>query len=92
MAIIDLPPKLHNVQQLVCAICHVKLLLSKATAGLFDASNHQAFACISHFLEVELLIVGWADFTARERRRYEQQKQKASTLIYERWDNAWLDS
>lgn len=92
MAIVYFPPELQYVQQLICSICHVKLLLPKATAGLFDANNHQAFACVSHFSEVELLISGWADFTVQERRKYNQQKQTSSSLIYEGWNNARLDS
>lgn len=84
MAIVNLQPKSQYAQQLICSICRVKLLLPKATAGLFDADNNQAFACISHFSEVELLIVGWADFIINERRK---AKRKTDAGV----GNAWLN-
>ena len=40
---------------LTCAICSVKLTLDKATAGFLDCNGHQAFACVSHFSEVDNL-------------------------------------
>ncbi len=75
MSIVHLPENLQLAAQLYCSICHVRLHLPKATVGLFDANNIQAFACVSHFMEVELLICGWADFVVAERRKYKQQGQ-----------------
>lgn len=87
MAIVELPLELRT-EKSTCAICQVKLLWPKATAGMFDANNRQAFACVSHFMEVDLLLRGWADFIARERRKYNQQKQAASIEVYEGWQDA----
>lgn len=89
MSIVYVPKELQLTEPLICAICHVKLLFSKATAGLFNADNQQAFACISHFSEVELLLIGWADFMASERTKYERGKREAETLGV---GNAWLNS
>jgi hypothetical protein len=90
MGIVYLPPEL-EVSSRACSICRVKLTLDKATAGLFDADNHQALACVSHFSEVELLIVGWANFIAFERMRYLQHKQQPGNLIYEGGSNVWFN-
>jgi hypothetical protein len=84
MSIVQCPEELQISEPLNCAICRVKLLLTKATAGLHDADNHQAFACVSHFSEVELLIVGWADFIIRERHK---AKRKSDVGV----GNAWLN-
>ena len=89
MSIVYLPKELQRAFPLTCAICRVRLLLDKATAGLFDADNHQAFACVSHFSEVELLIVGWADFVASERAKREHRRQEDNALGV---SNAWLDT
>jgi hypothetical protein len=86
---VTIPKETQTNNPLACSICRVQLLVSKATAGLFDAANQQAFACVSHFSEVELLIVGWADFMATERERYQCQKQQAESLGV---SNAWLDT
>ena len=67
MAITKLPTDLHIDQPLTCAICGVSLTLDKATAGMLDGQCRQTFACVSHFSEVEKLILGWVDFTANER-------------------------
>jgi hypothetical protein len=85
MAITQIPKEISVKDRLACSICRVSLLLNKATAGLFDANNRQAFACVSHFSEVELLIIGWADFMADERRKYQRQKALGVS-------NAWLDT
>lgn len=82
MAIIELPTELQIGWPLVCAICRVPLSLDKATAGFVDADNRQAFACVSHFSEIALLLLGWANFIACERRRYLQHDQKQSDLLY----------
>jgi hypothetical protein len=79
MAILKIPTKLSTITPLFCSICRVKLHLDKATAGMLAADNRQAWACVSHFSEVELLIVGWADFMAHER-----AKQKVG-------NSAWLN-
>jgi hypothetical protein len=89
MAIVQIPKEIPVKYHLACSICYVSLLLDKATAGLFDANNRQAFACVSHFSEVELLIVGWADFMADEREKYQRQKREAEALGV---SNAWLDT
>ena len=89
MAITKIPKELQRDKPLVCSICRVNLLLSKATAGPFNSENCQCFACVSHFSEVELLITGWADFMATERFRYECQKRKAEAMGA---GNAWLNS
>lgn len=67
MAITKVPPDFELAEPLICAICSVKLTLDKATAGMLDSDRRQTFACVSHFSEVEKLIMGWADFTAKER-------------------------
>jgi hypothetical protein len=92
MAITKLPPGFKLADLFTCAICSVSLTLDKATAGLFDGHGHQAFACVSHFSEVEKLILGWADFTANERRKYLSQGQEPDNLIYGGGRNAWLDT
>ncbi len=92
MSIAHFPADLQCVTPMTCSICRARLYLSTATVGLYDAENRQAFACISHFSEVELLIGGWADFIARERIRYRQQNQRSNTLMDEEGRNAWLNS
>lgn len=82
MAIVNLPPDLVSTSTLTCAICSVKLTLDKATAGLLDCNGHQAFACVSHFSEVEKLINGWADFLAKERFKYLRKGQSPEDLLY----------
>lgn len=89
MSIVYVPKELQLTEPLTCSICRVSLGLSKATAGLFDVDDKQAFACISHFSEVELLIVGWADFIAAQRSEYRQRRYEAETLGA---GNAWLNS
>jgi hypothetical protein len=89
MSIVHFPKELQLNEPLACAICRVKLLLDKATAGLFDAESRQRLACVSHFSEVELLIVGWADFMATERAKYERNKREADALGV---SNVWLDT
>lgn len=81
MAVIHLPSELQT-KDLCCAICRVKLSLSRATAGLYDANNQQTFACISHLFEVEKLINGWADFMAQERIKRLRQGQEPVNLLY----------
>lgn len=88
MCIVQLPRDLNVNNLKSCAICRVKLRLDTATAGLFDADDHQAFACVSHFSEVELLIVGWADFMAAERCKHERHRREAEALGA---GNAWLN-
>jgi len=95
MAIVKLPADYPLDNPLHCSICQVELLLSKATAGFCDANNKQAFACVSHFSEVDLLIRGWADFIGRERYRYVRQGQEPKELTYmdEGVDvDVWLNS
>jgi hypothetical protein len=92
MAIVRMPSEQH-FKGVTCAVCHVALAPDKATAGLFDADNRQVFACISHFSEVEKLILGWADFLAAERRRCFEKGEEPAFLIYGGGvRNAWLDS
>lgn len=93
MAIIKLPPDFELASPLKCAICGVDLALKNATAGLFDAQGNQAFACVSHYSEVEKLITGWADFMARERRKYLEHIQASDNIIFgEGGCNAWFDT
>lgn len=92
MAIIELPTELQIGWPLVCAICRVQLSLDKATAGLVNADDYQAFACVSHFSETELLILGWADFITYERKRYLQRGQKQNDLLYGGMGDASLNS
>ena len=92
MAITRLPSDFMLANPLTCAICSVSLALDKATAGLYDGHGHQVFACVSHFSEVEKLILGWADFTADERRKYLHQGQEPDDLIYGGGRNAWLNT
>jgi hypothetical protein len=92
MAIVDLPTGLKVVLPLTCSVCGVTLTLDKATAGLVDADGRQAFACVSHFLEVELLVRGWAVFVTDERKRYlDQGKEPKDLLYYQGANDAWLD-
>lgn len=89
MAIIELPNNQKIDDTLMCSICRVKLLLSKATAGLLNAENRQAFACVSHLSEVDLLIRGWADFMVAERSKHYRRKREADVLGV---SNVWLDT
>jgi hypothetical protein len=92
MAVVHMPSE-RPFEETTCAVCHVALVPEKATAGLFDANNRQVFACISHFSEVEKLILGWADFLASERRRCFEQGEEPAFLIYGGGtQNAWFDS
>lgn len=68
---------------LTCAVCGVDLALDKATAGLYDCNNRQAFACVSHFMEVEKLILGWADFITTELEKYKTLGDKPAQMLYE---------
>jgi hypothetical protein len=81
MAIVSVPPA-PVPQPKACAICGVPLTPPKATAGMLDASGKQTYACVSHFMELEKLILGWADFTAQERQKYLRQGQEPTDLIY----------
>lgn len=81
MAITRLPTDI-TTKVLVCAICASDLSLDRATVGLFDADNQQAFACVSHLYEVEKLIIGWVDFLIRERYHHLQQSQEPVNLIF----------
>lgn len=81
MAIVSAPPA-PAPQPRACAICNVPLDSDKATAGLLDSGGQQTFACVSHFMELEELISGWADFTANERQKYLQRGQEPTDLIY----------
>lgn len=65
MALVNIPPFMP--QPKACAICGVSLAPDKATAGRLDGRGDQAYACVSHFMEVEKLITGWADFAAQEK-------------------------
>lgn len=67
MGIVSLPPELDTGEPLDCAICAVRLALTGATAGQHNGRGCQLFACVSHFMEPELLILGWADVVIRER-------------------------
>jgi hypothetical protein len=80
MAITKLPSFITSPQ--TCAICGVPLILKNATAGLLDCRGRQAFACVSHLSEVEKLIIGWADFTAFQRRRFMDLGREPNNLIY----------
>lgn len=80
---VKIPPELNLIVQ-TCAICDVNLPFARATAGHYDATNQQAFACVSHLSEVELLVVGWADFMAAERDKYMREAQEGLT-------SAWLN-
>jgi hypothetical protein len=93
MSIVYLPQMLQQEEPQTCSICQVSLLLSKATAGFSAADNRQAFACVSHFSEVDLLIRGWADFLRRERHRYLGQGKEPNDLTYgEARIDVWRDS
>lgn len=81
MAITKLPPDLKLSDTLTCAICGVKLDLDKATAGMCDSNRQQAFACVSHFSEVEKLITGWADFAAKEKYKSLHHGQEPDELL-----------
>jgi hypothetical protein len=82
MAIAKLPPDFQLPEPFICVLCGVKLSLAKATAGLLNAHGSQAFACVSHFSELALLIRGWAFFMANERIAYLQQGEESTNLIY----------
>lgn len=69
MGIVDLPPELDTGDPLDCAICSVRLALTSATAGQHNSRGCQLFACVSHFMEPELLILGWAEVVIQERDR-----------------------
>lgn len=92
MAITKLPSRIKATMLPTCAICEVKLALEKATAGPYDSDGHQSFACVSHLSEPEKLILGWADFTARERYKYLHQGKEPQDLTYGNGQDAWLNS
>jgi len=90
---LQIPDDYDERNELTCALCRVSLPLAKATAGFCDSTNHQAYACVSHFMEVDLLIRGWADFLKRERYRYLRRGREPNDLTYTESDiNVWLDS
>lgn len=91
MSIIELPASLRPTP-FACVICQVGLSLDKATVGLPKADRTAGLACISHFWEVELLIVGWADFIAGERRAYERLHSSPADLMYSEGENVRFDS
>lgn len=76
---------------LSCALCGVGLSLDKATAGMLKADKTQAYACISHFWEVELLVVRWADFLAHQRREYVLSHDNPIDTVFG-GGNVWFDS
>lgn len=67
VGVVSLPSELDTGEPLDCAICAVRLALTGATAGQHNGGGRQLFACVSHFMEPELLILGWADVVIRER-------------------------
>lgn len=67
MGIVNIPLELEPREPLNCAICSVRLTLNGATAGQHNGRGCQMFACVSHLMEVQLLILGWADFAIRDR-------------------------
>lgn len=82
MAIVKLPPGYKLSKPFVCVLCSVSLSLDKATAGLYDADGKQAFACVSHFSEPDMLIRSWAYFVHQEALRYLQKGDEPDALIY----------
>lgn len=93
MAITKLQSGYKLPKPLVCAICAVNLTLDQATAGSFDHSRRQVFACVSHFSEVEKLINGWADFFAAEQRKHVEIEFRSFGIIPVEGDsNAWTDT
>lgn len=91
MSIVELPASLRP-SPFACVICQVGLSLDKATVGLPKADETIGLSCISHFWEPELLIVGWADFIARERRLYERLHDSLSDLMYSEGEHVRFDS
>jgi len=69
MGIVSLPPEMNPGEPIDCAICAVRIALTGATAGQHNGRGCQMFACVSHFMEVELLVLGWADFVIQDRER-----------------------
>lgn len=65
----------------VCALCEKEIPLSKATAGLFDAEDKQAFACNDHFWHGHDYIIGWVDFGASEQLRLLARGESPETMI-----------
>lgn len=80
MAIIETLRYFDPHETTLCVICRVRLYPDRATAGLHDADGLQAFACVSHFSEIELLIIGWVDFTTNERQRYKERADQSAWL------------
>lgn len=78
---IKIPTELNLIVQ-TCALCGVNLPFARATAGHYDAANQQAFSCVSHLSEVELLIVGWADFMAAERNKYMREAKEGPASVW----------
>ncbi len=80
MGVVELPSELDQPEPLNCAICSVRLTLTGATVGQHSGRGCQMFACVSHFMELELLILGWANFTIRDRnQRHKEGGQRAWT-------------
>lgn len=93
MAIVSLSESPDSPKPSICAICDVRLTLETATAGLLDAHGQQAYACVSHFSEPTKLILGWADFAARQRLIYLNRGEEPNIKLYGKGGgNAWLDS
>ncbi len=82
MGIVKFPKEVTPKKHVTCVICERRISLKSATAGLLTADNEQAFACNGHFWSNREYIVGWADFT---------MKQRWKTLIEknEGGDDAW---
>lgn len=90
MAITSAPQKLPT--HLTCAICKVDLPLARATTGLYDCDSRQAFACVSHLLEVEKLILGWADFITVEIEKCLARSNEPASLLYKNvGSDVWLN-
>jgi hypothetical protein len=93
MGIVSLPPEMDSGKPTDCAICSVRIALTGATAGQHSGRGCQMFACVSHFMEVELLILGWADFVIQERERELEAGREPRYLGYKGdGPDVWLDS
>lgn len=80
MGITSLSPEMDPDKPIDCAICSVRLALTGATAGQHNSRGCQLFACVSHFMEVELLILGWADVVISERDESRKAARQPRTL------------
>lgn len=67
MGIIEVPEGVQLEEPVPCVMCPKRRPPHAMTAGQLDYRGNQGLACDSHFHSTNELILGWADFEARQR-------------------------